>query len=458
MEAVTAERLIPYAKGKALDILFSRTSTFDYGINAAPGSEIVKCKWFTLSSDDACAVVEVITDSDLLDWILLKERRKSVRKEIAKNKHLHPVSRLFLLQSANILGDNELAVRALRGFVANVMIEMYLSDPMISFDIQDLAEKLIVMQDVNLTLRVGEKAGEILYHIITRENILFGLKVAEAAKIPISNLLKSSNLRYPLTNLELSTTNLHSILTSLGEEKGIPFVAGLIGDDIEKMFNVEPKIAAYSLNRLDNISADVARFCIDRGLLTTLRLGEAVLSDEALALIIEADAWREKPTMLLNHPDKNRVLEIIGTDLADALKESVGYGSGNAAGEWLASVANRFEPKELWEIVDHSGIIANARFVRALHSDTDKASLYRALPEKLFLLVEDLPKGIDLSDLLKRSYNLEIEIRQHVTLLILGAIKTCEVEKEIVDDAIDSMISLYNDDACLLYTSPSPRD
>ena len=456
IEPATAERLLPYAKGEALELLFARTPTLDYGIGSAPSREAVISKWPSLSSDDACSIVEVVTDPTLLDWILLKDRRKSVRREIGNNKHLHPVSRLFLLQSALISKDDDLAEYAMSGFPARDLVAMYLDDPNLPVDIHALADKLIELRDVELTLTVKDAAGELILHIITREDILFGLDVAEAAGIPVSYLIKWSNLRYPITNDEYSADDLRRILAALGDERGIPFVAGLAGDDIEKMIATNPRVAAYSLNQLDHIGADVATFCIERDLVTSLRLGEAALTDDALTVLIEADVWRENPTVLLQHPDRNRVLAMIGHDLAVVLAGAVAQGSGPAAGEWLASVADRFSPAALWDLVAVAGIRANSRFVRALSPTTDEVALYRAVPDNLLTALEDLPDKADLSDLLERSSRQPASVRQHVTLLVLGSSRTREVQDDIIDDAVDAMVSVFNDDAIVSWLQAKP--
>lgn len=123
LSSTTAQRLLPYASGEISTILFRASEEFSNHIINQPDSKAILAKWPSLSSDSACTLASSITDPDLLDTILIKERRKTVLRMIANNKALSLVSRAFLYQTSLITQDSDLRSYVLKEMPAKYFVE-----------------------------------------------------------------------------------------------------------------------------------------------------------------------------------------------------------------------------------------------------------------------------------------------------------------------------------------------
>jgi hypothetical protein len=123
-----AARLIEYAPPAAVDLLFPKIGNGSVRFGIAPSSPLIRERWSTVSADLAISLVTVITDTELLDFISMKEKRKTVRSAICANRNLHPVTRLFFLQEGLRANDWDLISTVMRYMPVDDQIAYAIAD------------------------------------------------------------------------------------------------------------------------------------------------------------------------------------------------------------------------------------------------------------------------------------------------------------------------------------------
>lgn len=220
---VDLEKILTVATGPAVDLIFKRVSNFESGVSESPSSEIVLGKWKSLSAESASKVVSVIKDPALLDSILEREKRKTVRRAIARNLHLSRVSRLFLLQSGLATLDYDLIRDALNGFHPEELLEIISADESLSMscNFATLADSLFVDHtEANLEdyiLKLDNRSLSTLVSKAFSKDFSFGLKLLKISKIETFDY--SSYLRYNFEALDhLIAEQLIGFLSKKGKE------------------------------------------------------------------------------------------------------------------------------------------------------------------------------------------------------------------------------------------------
>jgi len=97
LSAHLTSRLLPHVGDAARDVLFSASEQFPTKCTA-PSSALVIARWSKMNAISAVNLASSITDPELLDYIALKDKRKTVRTAIAGNKNTHPITRMYFLQ------------------------------------------------------------------------------------------------------------------------------------------------------------------------------------------------------------------------------------------------------------------------------------------------------------------------------------------------------------------------
>jgi hypothetical protein len=147
-----AERLITHAKGVAVDILFKHANIINQVPASAPSSDLLVSRWASLPAASAALVTRAITDTEVLDKIAAKEKRKTVRIELARNRHLHPVTRMYYLQEANRGMDHDLTRAALDGMSPAELLGYFTAkDPITRYyPMKDLARRLLELGETQV--------------------------------------------------------------------------------------------------------------------------------------------------------------------------------------------------------------------------------------------------------------------------------------------------------------------
>ncbi len=446
---MTAELLLPHASGWALDLLFTSAATLDYGISAQPSAPVVLARWSTLNAEDACTVAVSIVDDRLLDDIVGRERRKSVRRALASNPHLHPATRLHLLQHGLVTADEELVSNALGSASHEEAITMFRNDPSLPFAENVLAEHIAGNRDLDDAAHVVSLTGNEIIATVARYDIMFAIDLCERVGTTLQQLGRRLNVRRILDDTEFTTNDFRRIITAVGEEQGIPYVATFLGDDYDRMLEVDHLLARHALGRLDVVDANVASFCVTHGLVDALKLDDVTFETGAFGVLFADDAWRGVPALLLHHPDRDEVLGMID-DLYVVLAAVVASGNATLAGEWLASLADRFTPEVFWSLVMSSGVTIDRRVAQAFANRDAARALFTGIAERALEQVESLPDGVDLLGLAAHAENLTSESRARVATLLLQAHRMQDVDvndiEAVVEAAIDIMVDTFDDD------------
>ena len=103
-----AERLFITANKTAVDILFPYIREINYQPKNTPSGKEIISRWKSLPANTAINIAVAIKDPEILDALAEKEKRKTVRCAIARNKNLHPVTRFYYFQESLVNNDHDL--------------------------------------------------------------------------------------------------------------------------------------------------------------------------------------------------------------------------------------------------------------------------------------------------------------------------------------------------------------
>ena len=314
--SATAERLIGNATGVALDILFKTANDFT-NLAAAPSSELVLTRWSKLPAHAAYAVASVITDTDLIDKLAAKEKRKTVRVHLARNRHTHPVTRMYFYQEGLRLGDYEIRRAAARAMSVNEVLDMLGSQSNIVNDIDssDFAEQLVAANDQNLVARFQQAVSENEFRYMAQKMLARDAKVAldlfDAIGYEIGMMRTIG--RYESFNID-SIETYQRLIKSSNED----FRKGIIdrfGDEPEKLAKIDPELLEEINDVKLHVTTAVAEVFIEHNRIAALLRchKRSIFQAEAVdALLAATDDPGLRVLLVLRHPEPRQVVGVVG--------------------------------------------------------------------------------------------------------------------------------------------------
>jgi len=203
-----AERLIIHANQTAVDILFPYVREINSVPKNVPEKEQLLQRWSTLPVNTAITLINAIKDQDILDYIALKDKRKTVRVMLAKNKNLHPVTRMYFYQLS--LAENEYDLRsAVEHGITPEELLLYLYDESNKISnkrIDSIFKSIIFENNSEILIKYRDNLSKEVFNNLITGLINFdtepALKLIEDAKIDIFefdiklNLHRYSNLSF----------------------------------------------------------------------------------------------------------------------------------------------------------------------------------------------------------------------------------------------------------------------
>lgn len=271
------EKLLSVATGPAVDLLFKKLSNFERGILEPPSSGLVLDKWRKLSAESASTLATSLKDPDLIDSLLYREKRKTVRRAFASNRNLSRVSRLFLFQSALSSDDYDLAKETLSGFEVEEILIMLKEDSNINrFSNQDLLinSGLLDLSDERVKSYISSidtRSFEILVNKAIVKNFSYGLRLLRLGEV--TNFKYSSYTRYDFQNLDLKMAE--EFLNFLAKPDRNAFLSTCWEKRPEIFFSLKDENKEQFLTSLREISPETLKLFNN-----TLTLSEVILKNK----------------------------------------------------------------------------------------------------------------------------------------------------------------------------------
>ena len=283
-----AERLFITANKTSVDILFPYIKEINYQPRNTPSPKELINRWKSLPANTAINIALAIKDPETLDLLAEREKRKTVRCAIARNKNLHPVTRFYYFQESLISNDHDLRNAAMSSIGAEELL-FYMQDPEISINyrkissilsdvIDNLDYKVIAKYKANLS---DDKFDSIANALLSK-NADTALEIFDLCKISIDNLKISPN-NGRITSNDINTwRKLYKIDKDGVRESLLSYYR----DDVKKLAEIDEKLI---MSILGNHSYDLnsVKILAEYNLLDNLMDENPKLSEDAIKFIIE---------------------------------------------------------------------------------------------------------------------------------------------------------------------------
>lgn len=416
LSSTTAQRLLPYASGEISTILFRASEEFSNHIINQPDSKAILAKWPSLSSDSACTLASSITDPDLLDTILIKERRKTVLRMIANNKALSLVSRAFLYQTSLITQDSDLRSYVLKEMPAKYFVEMVTNDQLVRSSTNNslILQKISEAEDVNLTIKFLEtQEPNYLLQLITY-NVGLVLKVGKKMNFDFSGKEFRVNRYGNRSNDKpISAKEVKELYHLVNNPRYDEFFIDLLGGDIDILSTISEKLVITALKNLHTYGAKEVQICEDLGILEHLA-NNSQPDDETAAelLLMKIDPAKAGKT-ILEHPNQELAIKWALKDFDSFLKmEKINTRSLNS---FIVRNIKELGLEKYWQLYKLTGekdISANF-YDHVLREGYSEKAFVASIPNDLLEKLISLPSEFDFISFLDRvSHELSYDRRR----------------------------------------------
>ena len=434
-----AERLLPHLHGVALDIVFSASNSFGRSSNA-PSSALVRSKWSSLPAASAIDLARVITDTELLDTLSAKEKRKTVRLALVRNTHLHPVTRLYFFQEALRTDDWEMLTEASAKLPHDMLLAMWLEDEKLrrrAIRDRRLLDALMSSDNDELVLRVLEQSelNPFISHMLESDTdrtlaLLERLGYDLGSKFAFRDVRVSpdASLESVRTLFRVSPIGYRSVLVRsfLSNHRG----------DLSFIEGVDPSLLVEAVRERARHSEEDIEVIVRNGLIPTLLASQSRQLPETMAnTLMSAPLTPEDAALLaLLHPDAEKGAGLIG-DPALVVQTSRQRERFDAR-RWLIEVAPHLDLVTLVALFPMLSDVSGrdlALLARAVNTDIE--ALLDQLPPEAFNSVSGLPDQVDRHRYLERARALD------TSCLRIAAVRLAELDT-LCDELLEACLEV----------------
>jgi len=426
----TASRLIPHANGVALDILFSKIKSGEPRLTVAPSSDAIRERWSTLPATLAVALITVIKDNELLDFIAARDKRKTVRQELLSNNYLHPITRIYFLQEGLRERDHEMVRSAIQGLPSAMMLELVVNDPTLRRHTRDrsIATALLECENADLAIHAltqlssGDSNKYALAWEMFRENADKALELHNAAGITLQGHVGRSSPKGESASVEtlqhliaMSGDPLH-FRTSVAEEHAY---------NLPKLIAIDPDLLNLLEARRIEINKETVETFIRHNKASTLigllknysRLDAEAVS--ALAEVVTTDT--ERVEIALAHPDHAFAASLVTDTSIFASHAAVAPVREFLA--WISCIAPYIGTEKTFELLRMMGPrlelsgIAVELLANSFNLSNDQ--MLAALPDDLLTTISSTPALEDRHAVLDRAISISDATAVHMATLAM---------------------------------------
>lgn len=283
-----AERLFITANKTAVDILFPYIREINYQPKNTPSSKEIISRWKSLPANTAINIAIAIKDPEILDALAEKEKRKTVRCAIARNKNLHPVTRFYYFQESLVSNDHDLRNAVLSSIGPDELL-FYMQDEDVAINyrkissiLSDIIDKKDYKVVANYKANLSDQKFDAIANGLLSKNADVALEIFDFCKISIENLKISPNPNR-ITSNDINTWRK---LYSIDKEGVLESLLYNYRDDAKKLAEIDEKLI---VSMLGNHSYDLNSVMIlaEHNLLDKLMDQNPKLSDDAIKFIID---------------------------------------------------------------------------------------------------------------------------------------------------------------------------
>ena len=420
-----AERLISEAEGPALDILFASAVDI-HRLRTAPSSELVWSRWSSLPAQTAIAVATVITDTELIDRIAAKEKRKTVRVALAENTNTHPITRLFYYQEGARLNDWDLTKAAASAMTLQEIIDYLPGAPTLARNLNDdkVARALLEQADMERLQEIRKLMDDytftqLLSRMLSIDPIVF-LSLVEGSNFE----LKEISARHARQLGTVDTSTLRRLIAICDESFRSQLVT-LFDDDVTKLAEIDPTLLDEISSRRRYISKKYAEVFVNNG--RTARLFEQSgnnFEDEAIRYLLDVSTeGLTRAKALLRHPEPHAVAGLV-EDHDYLVTVGLEFSGVRGTLQWIDEAASGLGMEKtiymLTLVASHSKDFSLGRStIEQLASKLEVSvdSFLAAVPDELFETVNSLPELENHQALFERAKGKPFEQRIAATLI-----------------------------------------
>lgn len=422
-----ADRLIPYANEASLKVLFKYGTELPLTDEQNPSSEQVLERWNKLPVHAASNVARSIKDSNLLDKICEKERRKTVRVAIAANKNTSEPTLLFLFQESLRNYDRDLMGAVIANLSDEVLLEMIINDPSLDNHVNyRRAVKALVHSSDLLVVKQYLERNE-------RSSYIAAMMLDEDSTKAFETLQK---IDYDLSNIEWrkmrvrdcgSVDLLKTLLVKSGVNSELEDVLVYsFSENPAVLAEIEPRLLEKLLaTRSIQISKDHVSVFTEHGLLSELIKSQNSRSslDKLVADTIDIDKLDKeaKLTLSLLHPDAEIAASLVGSK-EDYLRAFSKSDSKIMQSSWVNKVLpylTKGKAVAVIEATSEKGVRSNTLSSYAESLKITQLALLEMLPDTLFEKLEDLPDMVTGKQLIELVSERSVKAKSKAYALLL---------------------------------------
>jgi hypothetical protein len=454
-----AERLISEAEGPALDILFASAVEI-HRLRSAPSSELVWSRWSSLPAQTAIAVATVITDTELIDRIAAKEKRKTVRVALAENTNTHPITRLFYYQEGTRLNDWDLTRAAAGAMTLQEILDYLPGAPTLARNLNDdkVARGLLEQADVSRLHEMRKLMddytfSQLLSRMLSIDPTVF-LSLVEGSDFE----LKDISGRHVRQLGSVDTSTLRRLMTICDESFRSQLVT-LFDDDVTKLAEIDVTLLDEISSRRRYISKEYAEVFVTHG--RTAKLFEPSgnsFEDDAIKYLLDVCTERStKAKALLRHPEPHTVAELV-EDIDYLVTVGLEYSGVRGTLQWIDEAAPGLG---LDKTIDMLTLVAarskdfslGRSTVEQLASKLEVSadSFLAAVPDELLETVNSLPELVNLRTLFERAQGKPFEQRIAAVLITFD-----NLPDDLVNECVKILIAGNNHSAVKSWSTSKP--
>jgi hypothetical protein len=302
-----AERLLAHAKGVAVDLLFPHAVHIEQAPGAQPSRDLIVQRWSSLPAASAAVMASSVTDADTLDMIAAKEKRKTVRMELASNENLHPVTRLFYIQEAARGNDHDLLRASLKGMRPHELLGyIEAKDPVVRYArMEGVARRIVEDDDVSTLQAYAEKLDRREFTDFCGDMVQYravaALNLFERAGVMPKKLEISRYINVPTDNIALWKT-----LYSIDPENIGPQILRAFCEETDRIAEIDPALVAQLLKQR-RYTIGTVRTLVANGHLDALIAEEPRLDSESSDWLLQmCDDERVRTHIIVRHPEPAR--------------------------------------------------------------------------------------------------------------------------------------------------------
>ena len=430
----TANNFLSVAQGDNIDFFFKAASEIHGQLKQQPTSEQIWARWNQFSSENLLSLIPNISDSDLLDKILIKEKRKTVLRTIAANSNLSLVSRMYLYQHSFTSDDYELRNLVLQFMEADFYIALALEDSSLSNhrNTNLTFSKLAEVSSEELVKQYFTVNGTEHLSVFATHNMGLANKIAKELDYQKSS--DGNTLRYGRKGNQIKEPTVdeyREFLSIFSSPEAVSYVVNRCDGDLKLLAHIDSNLLKEYFKQKSDFTLEDVELAETYNLIPDLaKISHSTDSMEAAERLINLAGPTNCRKLILNHPDRRKAIEWFKANYQEMLMplEQNSYKVTQFADEFCEELGL----ESFWEIYDkfNEQNLSGATLELLNKNGFSYPMIIKAMPLRFVSKIKHFPNSFDYSALYSR-YN---EIEEH------------RVKVSFLETILENIVPRYGDD------------